>query len=291
MTTDQIRDQLQALPPDLPDAPDRFDAVQGRVVRRRRRLAAVTAGAALALVLAGWGAAELLPLDTGGTTAPAGPDQHQGPGTEFSNRSPGTILGSEATGESTVRRGTGVQQVDLPAPPLPAGTDALRLRVTCQEEATLMWPFNGTTTGCPQAEAEVGATDLDSFPFTFLVPLTDAGQPFEVQVSGATPWELSVTPVSVDQIPYGVNARGQTYGVATPLVRPDLVEVRGEDLTAGYLDARSTEELVGLPPETLAELEAYRQVERETLRVPLYASDGLTLRGTYEIQAPVDGGP
>lgn len=280
-TTEQISQELKALPPTLPEPEDRLEHVERRVVRRRRRLAAATAGGALALVLAGWGLTEVVSGPE--ALGPAGTEETSSPGVEFSNRSPGTILGSSETGEPTMLEGTGAEEIDLPSGPYPDGTDALRLSVTCADTAELMWPHRGTVLGCPTSDP-----GTDRFPAAMLVPLSAADEPYSVQVSREVAWELTVTPVEVDRIPLGVNAQGQTYGVDTPLGRPDLMEVQREDLVSGYLESARVEELAGPDPQTFEERDAYRAVEREPLEVPMYASDGVTVRGSYELQVPAD---
>ncbi|ANS78532.1 hypothetical protein SGUI_1136 [Serinicoccus hydrothermalis] len=285
-TTEQISQQLKALPPVMEEQDDRFAQVERRVGRARRRTAGATAAGVLALVLAGWGATQVLPGDEQ-PTGPATTGGSGSPGTEFSNRSPGTILGSSALAEGTTFTGAGVQEVDLSTVGTPGGTDALRLQITCEDPAEVMWPFRATVTGCRQASDPASPAD-EIFPLSFLVPVEDAEEPFSVQVTDDVSWELMAEPVEVDQIPLGVNERGQTYGVDTPLARPDLVEVRGSDLGGGYVEAEQLEDLIGEPPTTLSGLEAWESVEREPLEIPTYASDGLTVKGTLEIQVPVD---
>ncbi|WP_151524637.1 hypothetical protein [Serinicoccus kebangsaanensis] len=285
-TTEQISQQLKTLPPALEEQTDRFDQVERRVGRGRRRAAGATAAGVLALVLAGWGVAQVLPGDSD-PTGPAGTGSGSGPGIEFSNRSPGTILGSSALGDGRTFTGAGVQEVDLSSVPRPEGTEALRLQVTCEDPARVMWPFRATVASCHGA-GELDETMGETFPLSFLVPVEEADGPFSVQVTEDVPWELRVEPVEVDQIPLGVNDRGQTFGVETPMGTPDLVEVRGEDLVSGYIEDDRARELAGDTPTTLSGLEAWRELERQPLEVPTYESDGLTVKGTFQIQVPAE---
>ncbi|OLT42558.1 hypothetical protein BJF86_14900 [Serinicoccus sp. CNJ-927] len=285
-TTDQLSQQLKALPPDLPDEADRLDQIGQRVVRRRRRTAAVTAAGAFAVVLAGWGVTQVIPGDPG-PTGPAGSVVTTSPGFEFSNRSPGTVLGSTALAEPTTFTGSGVQEVDLAGISRPEGTEALRLRVDCEGDALAMWPFRAATVSCRPVDG-LPEQAYQEFPRSFLVPVEQADGAFTIQVTDEASWELVVEPVEVDQIPFGVNERGQTYGVASPMGEPDLVEVRGEDMVGGYVEASRLEKLAGATPETLEELERWREVEREPLEIPTYSSDGVTVKGRLEIQVPVE---
>lgn len=285
-TTEQIGQQLKALPPELPEVDDRLEQIEVRVVRRRRRVTTATAAGALAVVLAGWGLTQVVGESAYG---PAGTTQTTAPGVEFSNRSPGTILGWTELGDPTTIDGRGEQDIRLPEGPYPDGTEALSLSLSCTDEAYVLWPFAGIYTSCRPADQP--APEITTFSGEFLVPIDEADETFAMQVSDDSAWRLVVTPVEVDQIPLGVNERGQTYGVDNPLHRPDLMEVRRPDLVGGYVDRLRFERLLPPAPEP-EELRAGRtggdSREMQTIEVPIYASDGVTLKGSYEIQVPVE---
>ena len=50
---DEIAERLQALPPNLPDQPDRFELVRSRVIRRRRNRTIISSVLAAAVIVAG----------------------------------------------------------------------------------------------------------------------------------------------------------------------------------------------------------------------------------------------
>ena len=284
-TTEQISQQLKALPPELPDADDRLERIEGGVVRRRRRLATASAAGALAIVLAGWGLTQVVGDEE--AFGPAGSTETTAPGVEFSNRSPGTILGSTPLAEGEVIEGAGVQEVDLSAVERPAGTEAYRLLVECSEDANVLWADVGIEAWCREL-GELEEAAYRTYPLSYYLPVEDAAEPFLVQVSDDVPWEMLVEPVEMERIPLGVNSRGQTYGKASPFGQPDLLEVRGDDLVAGYLDRAALEERTGRQPRTFAEWDAWRERETEPIEVPLYDADGVTVVGSFEIQIPVD---
>ena len=79
--------------------------------------------------------------------------------------------------------------------------------------------------------------------------------------------------------PYGVNAKGQTYGSELYAdisgIQPDLVAAIGIDGTIGYVYDRDLNPEVNTPEEALA---------METIKeIPLYDHDGETVIGTFAI--------
>lgn len=80
------------------------------------------------------------------------------------------------------------------------------------------------------------------------------------------------------------NENGQTYGssalVNSPDQEPDLISAVGEDGTNGYV--RSVDLNEGLP-KTPQEAIAYNKKHQADRQIPLYAVDGKTVIGVFDI--------
>lgn len=88
---------------------------------------------------------------------------------------------------------------------------------------------------------------------------------------------------------YPKNKNGQTYGSAayatTPDNEPDLIEAWGVDGDFGYV---KSSDLYGEKPKTPEEAIAKqnREAEEGDRIIPLYASDGVTVIGSFKISVP-----
>ena len=101
-----------------------------------------------------------------------------------------------------------------------------------------------------------------------------------------TPAKTDTTP-NQSQIPayaYPVNENGQTYGsasYATSLeTEPDLILATGVGSTIGYVQS---EDLNGVQPKTPEEALELMRKAPSARKIPLYAVDGKTVIGTFEI--------
>ena len=83
---------------------------------------------------------------------------------------------------------------------------------------------------------------------------------------------------------YPTNADGQTYGVNKPLVeQPDLIAAVGKHGVHGYLRKADID---GAPPKTPEEAAAQTKRSLRGYVVPLYASDGVTQVGVFQVGGP-----
>jgi hypothetical protein len=87
------------------------------------------------------------------------------------------------------------------------------------------------------------------------------------------------------------NQSGQTYGSdmysTSPATEPDLVLARGTDGTIGYVKSI---DLYGTQPKTPEEAVALNPKVGDVKQIPLYAVDGKTVIGKYNIVAGKVGG-
>lgn len=90
-------------------------------------------------------------------------------------------------------------------------------------------------------------------------------------------------PLAAESV-YPTNAAGETYGTHEPLVeQPDLMAAVGRHGVHGYL-RRS--DIIGTPPETPEEAEEMNKRGLRGYRVPLYAADGVTVVGEFQVGGP-----
>lgn len=94
-----------------------------------------------------------------------------------------------------------------------------------------------------------------------------------------------------EHAPFDVNENGESYGnyfqAMEAGVDPDLIAAQGVDGTRGYVRASDLEEPMPETPEAALALQAERRASGYTGRyINLYASDGLTVIGSFFISMP-----
>ena len=152
----------------------------------------------------------------------------------------------------------------LPHPELPADMDA-RLRAALEAERRRRRRRRSLTTlGLAATLAAIvlgGAALAGAF---------DSGSP--------APWPTPPLPAASV---YPTNAAGETYGRDKPLVEePDLIAAVGKHGVHGYLRRSDVE---GTPPATPEEAEEQTKRSLRGYTVPLYAADGVTQVGVFQI--------
>lgn len=285
--TDRLIDRLRDLPPDLPDPLDRFELIGERVRRRRRRHTAVAMGGAVAaLALAVPLGAQLLPqsaqVGPGGgvdqvTTGPVSYDADLLPGgTRVTHLSEPITL--TETGTATVELGS-----------RPQGATGVGLVIDCLSAGEFIYPDGAGMICGTGAEP----SDLEDFPSMAYVVDLDAGRDeVEIRATEGATWRLTAAYVSTEVTQWGVNAKGQTYGVENANGSPDLIAVVATNGQLGYAYV-SDMNAAGGPAPTSPEDALTQQQERlgKTLSVNVYESDGETVIGEFVIGSsdPADG--
>lgn len=268
---DRVLDLLETLPPELPDPADRFEQVRRRVVRRRRqRIAALAVGTAAAVALVVPVALQLVPESA---TAPAGPTQltEPGPGGELvvTRSDPITVTGTDTT---VIRLG-----------PRPAEANAVRIEIDCLSAGTFYWP-DGASLICSAQDAASTTPGPTGF---HTVSLARGVEEFRFRVSEGASWRVVATYVSVEVTPWGVNAKGETYGVQNASGTPDLIAVEATNGLTGYAYERGLAEARGDNVRTPEEALAWQEENQgKSFSVPVYRSDGETLIGEFVIGGP-----
>lgn len=187
-----------------------------------------------------------------------------------------------ASGSVVVDRvGEGDERIPLPA--APADATHLSVRFTCLDPGRFSWgtdPHNNPSLSCGREDVGTrsGATWYD-------FPLSDA-EALYIGAGAGSRWRVAVAFVSKEATDWGVNDRGDSFGVENPLGTPDLIAVVATNGLEGYVYADDLAEANGSraaldfesPEEALAWQEERRGAE---IRIPVYLSDGETVIGEF----------
>lgn len=295
MDTEQIVAELQDLPPDLPDPVDRFEQVRERVRRARRRqtlVGAVVGTAALALAVPL--AAQLLP-ETAQVGPGAGVVNGTGTGenatTPVTNESDLLPGGTRVThlSEAVTVTGTGTDTVDLG--PRPAGATGVAMVLDCLSAGEFTYP-DGAQMICRAGDAgRQSVSDEDYAAASYVIDLAQDAE--EIEIGTATEgarWRLTTTYVSTELTDWGVNAKGETFGVENENGSPDLIAVMATNGTQGYAYGADLAAAYG-PEPTSPDHALEMQEERagQFVSVPVYESDGETVVGEFVIDFAAGG--
>ena len=165
----------------------------------------------------------------------------------------------------------GDAQVDLG--PAPAGATHVDFTFTCLDPGTFHFP-DGSWGTCDQGYVGMltgGSMSLDH-----------AHNPFLFTMTAGARWTATLQYVSRERTAYGVNAKGDTYGVmGSDFTEPDLVSAIATNGREGYVYAK---ELEGPTPSSPAEALRWQEEHTgEVTRIPVYLSDGETVIGEFQI--------
>ncbi|MFC4140524.1 MULTISPECIES: hypothetical protein [unclassified Microbacterium] len=176
-------------------------------------------------------------------------------------------------GEAVSGSFTGTATIDLG--PAPEWADRIILDVTCSEGGKIEVPTNP---GQGARSGSVFWTCSDPVRATDTVHIDDGLLPAKgattitVTADAGTPWSVVARYGSSTTKPWGVNARGETYGVPNDDGIPDLVAAQASNGEIGY--TRNSEQ-------SAFEGEGY---------IKVYESDGETVIGWFPIGDPAELG-
>lgn len=272
------------------------DVVDKGPVRGARHLGSAI-GLVLAGMLVGGGAATATAAiwDRDAAPPPGGwitvDDQGSLPGTSPGESLPGQPIVTLLGGTVVVPIEGEEQVVKLAAPD---GATHVRVTITCTSPGTTRWGLdpagNNPSVECFESDLDPGSPS----PLSWMdFPLADGDAVYAQPDAGVTSI-LSFQYLSAVDTSWGVNADGETFGVAKPGEGdPDLLAAQGFDAAGntvmGYV--RSEELTVQCPgveqptsPEQALDQQEYCAHEYpHGFDVPLYASDGVTKVGTFHV--------
>lgn len=224
-----------------------LEAAATKKARVRRRLF-LGAGAAVAIGIAGGTAVAI-------TNLLPGSDQV----TTYGNPT-----GGEFTGTSTLDLGS-----------RPAGATSVSIEFTCLSPGAFTFP-DGAAETCDENTMER--------PATYRMTLPSGQHAITITATPGARWKINASYSSAVATAWGVNARGETFGVENEKGTPDLIAVIATNGKQGYAYARDMAAVTGVgptSPEDAASLSAANA--GKTMTVPVYESDGTTLLGQFTI--------
>jgi hypothetical protein len=189
---------------------------------------------------------------------------------------PGAPVDSPLANIVTATR-TGTATIDLGTPPS-TSTD-LSLSLTCLTVGSFYFP-NGSSENCDTA-------DMSKSPLyrtaSEVVPLTPGVDSVTITSSANHSWTLQATYVNQVITPWGVNAKGETYGVENQSGTPDLIAVVIDQGTVhGYVEESELSCAAGGVVNSPAEaLKWDKESQNRNISIPVYGSNGTTLIGTF----------
>ncbi len=281
MNTDELSDLLRTLPPPMDDPPDRFDIVQRRARRRADTIhAGVTGGVAAAAIAV---TAVLLISPPPSThsdgreiaTEPPSPTQ-----TVRYDPAVGPLPGATTAidlSEPIAVTGTGTGTVDLGS--RPDGATAANVSVVCLTAGRIAYP-DGASIVCDAPASESEIADPRSANFG-LIDLDPGQTSLRFRAKADVGWKVVANYVRTETSEWGVNAKGETFGVQRDGRSPDLIAVVTTDGKQGYAYVK---DLDGPMPTTPADARAQQEAnEGQSRSVPVYESDGETIIGEYTV--------
>jgi hypothetical protein len=192
---------------------------------------------------------------------------------------PGTGVDSSLGNAITATR-TGTATIDIGAPP--ATSTDLSLLLTCFTVGTFYFP-NGSSLSCDAADlTHTPPIDRQA---SEVVPLTAGVDTVTIKTNPNSTWSLQVMYLNQVTTPWGVNASGETYGVANQNGTPDLMAVTiNQGTTNGYVKESDLNCAGGGGVKSLAEALAWdKGSQNRNISIPVYESDGATVLGTFVI--------
>lgn len=169
---------------------------------------------------------------------------------------------------------TGTATLDLGERPEEAtGVD---IELTCLSSGELTYP-DGASQQCSAAD---GGEENPGW----VVALGPGVEEVTITATAGASWRATTTYVSTRTTAWGVNAKGDTYGVENQSGTPDLIGVVATNGRTGYAYSEDLENASGPPPTSPEEAYARQSANAgTTFSVPVYESDGRTRIGELTI--------
>ena len=179
----------------------------------------------------------------------------------------GNVVSATRTGSATISLGTP-----------PALATGVSLTVTCLSAGTFGFP-DGSSASCDAADMSRPARLRQVIEVVSLRPGQDT-----VTISAApadASWELQALYVHRSTTPWGVNARGETFGVQNQHGTPNLIAVAiDQGQSQGYITASDLNCADGADATSPAQALAWSAQNRR-IAIPVYESDGTTVIGSF----------
>ncbi len=179
----------------------------------------------------------------------------------------GNMVTATRTGTATIGLG-----------PAPATATDLSLSLTCLSAGTFNFP-NGSSMSC--SAADLSQTPPSGGPASEVVRVSPGVDSVTITTSANATWTLRAMYVNRVTTSWGVNAKGETYGVMNQQGTPDLIAA-DQGRTSGYIKASDMNCASGPKPTLPAQaLEWQSAHQYQSVSIPPYQSDGTTVIGTF----------
>lgn len=165
--------------------------------------------------------------------------------------------------------GSGTQTVHLGVPP--QGTDGIDVHLTCLTVGYFEFS-DGAAMEC--RAADIGTRTASGI---YRLPATAETRDTTITAAPGQRWRITATYIKATVTEWGVNDRGQTYGVQNASGTPDLVAAMATNGEEGYVFAT---ELTGPQPANPSEAATFQPTART---IPVYESDGVTQIGVFTV--------
>lgn len=192
----------------------------------------------------------------------------------LSSTSPG---GTEITGQGPnhTSEHTGTAIVELG--PRPAVATGVEIGFWCLSAGKVTFP-NESWAACdgPDPQRADGLPPMKDW-----YDLAPGQDTITITADAATSWRITTRYISTRVTAWGVNAKGETYGVMNDKGEPDLQLVVATNGRTGYAYTRDMSNAEGPPPTDPAEAAARNGALAVGVPVPVYESDGETMIGEF----------
>lgn len=188
-----------------------------------------------------------------------------------------TALASPST---TVHTGTATVELGE----APEGTTGIAMELSCLTAGRFEWP-DGAASICSAADAASPTAGWSGYTLS----LAPGQHSVTIKTEPESRWMLTAKYVKQERTEWGINAKGETYGVESPEKgTPDLIAVTASNGVSGYTYAK---DLYGGPTPTSPE-DAVKNFStpRPPREVPVYLSDGQTKVGIFQASGTGAGG-
>jgi hypothetical protein len=276
MNTDELGDLLRTLPPPMDGPPDRFETVQRRA-RRRARTIQVGVGCAVAATVVAVSAA--LSMSTSPPTQSDRQDiatEPPSPTETVRYEDVGPLPGSTKAiqlSEPIAVMGNGTRTVELGS--RPAAATAVNVSVVCLTAGRIVYP-DGSSIVCDDPASKSEIADPRSANY-MLIDLAPEQSSLRLRAKEDVGWKVVANYVRTETSDWGINAKGETFGVQRDGKSPDLIAVYTTDGKQGYAYVKDFDGLAP-PADALAQQESSEDRSR---LVPVYESDGETIIGEF----------
>jgi hypothetical protein len=177
--------------------------------------------------------------------------------------------------------GIGTSTVELG--PRPDGATAANVSVVCLTAGRIVYP-DGASAVCDEPASESEVADPRSANYG-LIDLAPGQTSLRFRAKADVGWKVVANYVRTETSEWGVNAKGETFGVQRHGKAPDLIAVYTTDGKQGYAYVKDLDERWPVPTSPADALAQQEANEGELPSVPVYESDGETVIGEYRTGA------